>query len=266
MKQKNWLDQPTFDVQSDNLINTYPNDTYPSNAHPKDTRLNVGKSNSANEWIELDLPNASIRYLPHFLSTTEADDYFLALKNELLWRQEEITVYGKTHLTPRLQAWYGDPQARYHYSSMSLQPLSWTITLLALKQRCEQAIGARFNSVLGNWYRDGNDSMGMHADDEKELGPTPVIAALSLGEPRALKFRPKTRPKSRLKSRSQIHAEQRAGDTVEKADLPLPHGSLMVMSGLTQSYWQHGINKTKKPIGDRISLTFRHILSANEEC
>ena len=194
---------------------------------------------SENNWIELDLPDASIRYMTGFLNSEEADAYLDALKNELMWRQDEITIYGKTFLTPRLQAWYGDPESGYHYSGMSLHTLSWSINLLALKRRCEQAIGTQFNSVLGNWYRDGNDSMGMHADDEAELGKAPVIAALSLGESRPLKFRHKK--------------------GLAKVDLPLPHGSLMVMSGQTQAFWQHGISKTKKPINERISLTFRHI-------
>ena len=190
-------------------------------------------------WIALDLPDANIRYLTDFLSQAEADQCLAALKQELTWRQDEITLYGKTFLTPRLQAWYGDPEARYHYSGISLHPLAWTETLLMLKRRCEQVAQTTFNSVLGNWYRDGSDSMGMHADDERELGSTPIIAALSLGASRPLKFRHK-------------HA-------AAKIDLPLPHGSLLLMSGATQAHWQHGLSKTKKPIGERISLTFRHI-------
>ena len=104
------------------------------------------------------------------------------------WRQEDITLFGRTHRQPRLVAWYGDPGASYRYSGIDNEPLPWTPGLRDLRRRVEEACGAGFNSVLLNYYRDGRDAMGMHADDEPELGPRPVIASLSLGATRRLRF------------------------------------------------------------------------------
>jgi alkylated DNA repair dioxygenase AlkB len=155
------------------------------------------------------------------------------------WRQEEITVYGKTYRQPRLSAWYGD--LGYSYSGIRLEPEPWTPTLQAIRQRVEMLTGHSFNSVLLNYYRDNNDRMGMHSDDEKELGPRPVIASLSLGEARSFLLRHKTRK-----------------DLVIK--LPLPAGSLLLMSGDLQRYWRHGINSQRQACAARINLTFRRII------
>jgi alkylated DNA repair dioxygenase AlkB len=170
-----------------------------------------------------------------------------ALLDELVlhtpWRLEPITVWGKTHWQPRLMAWYGDPASRYTYSGIALQPLPWTPRLLEIKAAVEAASSERFNSVLLNLYRNERDSMGMHSDDEPELGPQPVIASLSLGQERALVFKHKTR--ADLKSVSVL----------------LASGSLLLMRGDTQQHWKHGINKSAKPIGPRLNLTFRQIHS-----
>jgi len=155
------------------------------------------------------------------------------------WRQEEITVYGKTYRQPRLSAWYGD--LGYSYSGIRLEPEPWTATLQAIRQRVEMLTGHSFNSVLLNYYRDNNDRMGMHSDDEKELGPRPVIALLSLGEARSFLLRHKTRKDLGIK-------------------LPLPAGSLLLMSGDLQRHWRHGINSQRQACGARINLTFRRII------
>jgi alkylated DNA repair dioxygenase AlkB len=155
------------------------------------------------------------------------------------WRQEEIMVYGKRNLQPRLSAWYGTVE--YAYSGISLKPWPWTETLLKLKQRLEAVIGHQFNSVLLNYYRDQNDSMGMHSDDEAELGKQPVIASLSLGEERSFLLRHKYRK------------------DIKTIKLPLSSGSLLIMRGDTQSYWKHGIAKESKPCGPRVNLTFRSL-------
>lgn len=160
------------------------------------------------------------------------------------WRQEDIVVWGKTHRQPRLHAWYGDPGSHYTYSGIALQPLPWTPLLLDLKDRLEALSGTAFNSVLLNYYRDQNDSMGMHSDDEPELGPAPVIASLSLGEVRKLIFR---------------HRYRR---DLEALHLPLAPGSVLLMRGSTQRCWKHGINKQKKPCGPRLNLTFRRVLAS----
>lgn len=155
------------------------------------------------------------------------------------WRQQEIKIYGKKYLQPRLSAWYGNEA--YSYSGIFLKPEPWTGVLLELKHRVESIIGHQFNSVLLNYYRDQNDSMGMHSDDESELGKAPVIASLSLGEERSFLLRHKYRK------------------DINTIKLPLSSGSLLVMKGDTQSYWKHGIAKTRKPCGPRVNLTFRNI-------
>lgn len=163
------------------------------------------------------------------------------LIDEIDWRQEYITLFGKTHKQPRLVAWYGDPDAHYTYSGKTYQPLPWNSALLDLKKLAEQVSGSSFNSVLLNYYRDGRDSMGLHADDEPELGPEPVIASLSLGATRTLYFRHRSRKE------------------LATVNVPLPSGSLLVMRGETQRNWKHGIRKVARPCGPRVNLTFRHI-------
>ena len=189
--------------------------------------------------LKLPMDDADIHYYPDFLGADQAQLYFNLLHQTLLWRQEQIEVYGKRYTSPRLQAWYGDKEASYQYSALSLRPIDWTPELTDLKKLCEQKCNAQFNSVLANLYRDGQDGMGMHSDDEKELGPQPVIASLSLGQVREVLFSHK--------------------QTKQKVRLPLAAGSLLLMKGTTQQYWQHGIAKRKTPLGARINLTFRYI-------
>jgi len=155
------------------------------------------------------------------------------------WRQEQITVYGKQYLQPRLSAWYGD--LSYRYSGFRLDPLPWTDTLLAIRSKVEDLCGLDFNSVLLNYYRDHNDSMGMHSDDERELGTQPAIASLSLGAERDFLLRHKLRKE------------------MDTCKLPLPSGSLLLMRGDTQRYWRHGIAKQKQACGPRLNLTFRQV-------
>ena len=169
------------------------------------------------------------------------DEVLHELIEKTPWQQESITLYGKTHLQPRLLAWYGDPNAPYSYSGNTYQPRAWTPLLLQLRDRISAISGASFNSVLLNYYRNGNDSMGSHADDEPELGDRPVIASLSLGATRRLNFKHKT-------SRD-----------LRPYNLDLPSGSLLLMRGETQCYWKHSVRKQTRPCGPRINLTFRRI-------
>ena len=196
-----------------------------------------------NTPIALDMPDADVVYYPNFISEPRASELTVILKQSILWRKEQITLYGKTFDVPRLQAWYGDADAAYQYSGMTMQPQAWTTELLELKQQCEQITQTSFNSVLANLYRDGNDGVGRHADDEIELGVEPTIASLSFGETRNLDF---------------YH-----NHTKHKIKIPLTSGSLLVMKGGTQRYWQHGISKTKKDLNARINLTFRYVFPNN---
>jgi alkylated DNA repair dioxygenase AlkB len=171
------------------------------------------------------------------LGTESHEDLLTALVTELEWEQKHLVMFGREVAEPRLSAWYGDE--RYTYSGVTLEPRAFTPTLERLKLLCEHWAGSRFNSVLVNLYRNGDDSMGWHADDEPELGVEPVIASLSLGTTRRFKFR---------------HRRTR-----EIVDHDLTGGSLLVMSGASQSAWMHSIPKQKRVADARVNLTFRSI-------
>lgn len=187
------------------------------------------------------LRGADIRYMPSLNLGAAPNQLLIELRDSTNWRQEEVTVWGKRHLQPRLVAWFGDEGTKYTYSGISLEPEAWTLRLLDIRAIVQRETGARFNSVLLNYYRDHRDSMGLHSDDEPELGPRPTIASVSLGAPRTLIFKSKASP-------------------VETHKLRLESGSLLLMAGDTQRNWKHGINKETTPCGARINLTFRQIL------
>ncbi|MBF7071897.1 alpha-ketoglutarate-dependent dioxygenase AlkB [Glaciecola sp. MH2013] len=193
-----------------------------------------------NELQSLPLADAKVHYLENWLDESQSKYFFQSLHNSLDWSEGFIKLFGKTHKIPRLQAWYGDPGTDYAYSGETMKSLNWTHQLLKLKNLAEQISGKRFNSVLANLYRDGSDGMGMHSDDEPELGHTPTIASVSLGETRRFDFKHKI--------------------SGEKYSIQLRNGSLLLMSGQTQRYWLHGIAKTTKVHAPRINLTFRHII------
>ena len=191
----------------------------------------------------LDLVDADVVFASTFLSSTEALDLFSELREATPWKAIEISLWGKRVVQPRLICWYGDPGASYKYSGVRLYPEPWTQTLLLLRNSIERFAGASFNSVLMNLYRDENDSVGWHSDDEPDLGERPTLASLSLGETRAFLMRHK--PKA----------------DVAQIKLPLPSGSLLVMSGETQRHWAHAIRKEPVRLGPRINLTFRQVVS-----
>ena len=167
--------------------------------------------------------------------------WFKSCLNDLNWEKGFIKIFGKTHQIPRLQSWYADNGIEYTYSGKKLKRHNWNETLIEIKGEIEKITSFKFNSVLANLYRDENDSMGLHSDDEKELGINPVIASLSLGESRDLYFKHKNIKKS--------------------LNIPQKNGQLIVMHGETQKYWKHEIKKTKKLKKPRINLTFRNIIT-----
>jgi len=191
------------------------------------------------------LPQAEVLLDLHFLAPEAAENLLTELMNTVAWRQEPIKLFGKEVLQPRLTAWHGDPAARYSYSGLALEPEPWTPALQQLRQQVEAASNARFNSVLLNLYRTGQDSMGWHADGEPELGPEPVIASVSLGATRRFRLRP--RDAQRL--------------THEPVSLELASGSLLLMRGPTQHHWLHAVPKTARPTAPRLNLTFRLIVT-----
>lgn len=193
----------------------------------------------------LDSPNLApfdgeLYWLRQFYDSADADSYFQQLYQSLDWQQEQLFIYGRWMNVPRLMAWYGDSGARYRYSGVDHQPQAWISVLAELRTNVEAACGHGFNSVLANLYRDGRDSMGCHADDEKELGRNPLIASLSFGDSRLLRFK---------------HLK-----TGQKLDIELGHGDLLVMAGELQHHWRHELPKTRQLKQARINLTFRRIV------
>lgn len=185
-------------------------------------------------------PDADLMLWPRLLTPAEAEGLFATLRREIAWRQHRVRIGAREWPSPRLSAWHGDPGARYRYSGLSLDPLPWTPGTTRARAVVQAVAGCVFNAVLLNLYRDGNDGMGWHADDEPELGPEPVIASLSLGAPRRFVLR-----------------HRRAA--VPRLDLELGSGALLVMRGPTQRFWRHGVPKTRRAVGERINLTFRRV-------
>lgn len=187
------------------------------------------------------LDDNTLLWHPEFFSKEDADGLQSKLSNEIDWQTRTIKLFGKEMLMPRLTAWYGDEGIEYTYSNNTEVALPWTEELLFIKQRLEASLNTKFNSVLLNLYRNSQDSMGWHADDEPELGKHPIIASVSLGETRRFRFKNLA--------------------TKETKSLDLTHGSLVVMQGDFQEKWHHTIPKTKRKVGPRINLTFRQIKS-----
>ncbi len=185
---------------------------------------------------------AWIEHEPAWVAPAEEAEVADALRRELDWEQREIVLFGRPVLQPRLIAWAGEHG--YRYSGQTLPPRAFTSALASLLALVQARVRVPFNHVLLNRYRDGMDSMGLHADDEAELGPDPVVAIVSLGVERRLVVRP------RRKNRDAARA------------FALGHGSLLVMGGTCQRHYVHGVPREPRVTGERISLTFRRLLRA----
>jgi alkylated DNA repair dioxygenase AlkB len=196
---------------------------------------------NSSEPIYFNVPDAEIIYYPNFFDTEESDLLFQELLLTIPWQQDDIKVFGKVHAQPRLTALFGNEGKSYSYSNIKMQPHSWNPILQNLKLKAEAVSATEFTTVLLNLYRDGKDSNGWHADNEKELGTNPIIASMSFGAERYFHL-------------------QHNNDKNLKLKILLEHGSLLVMKGTTQHFWKHQIPKTAKPIGSRINLTFRSIV------
>jgi alkylated DNA repair dioxygenase AlkB len=183
--------------------------------------------------------DGDVLYFGSMLTSARADAWLESLLDDPNWAHDELVMFGKKITTARKVIWYGDAGQSYHYSGATKQAQPWSALMLEIKDWVEQQTGECFNSCLLNLYHHGDEGMGWHSDDEAELGPEPVIAALSLGAERRMRFRHKS--------------------TKETTAVDLEHGSLLVMRGKTQACWQHCITKTKKVSTPRVSLTFRQM-------
>ena len=188
-----------------------------------------------------DFPGARLRYFESFFSRKETENFFNQLLEETKWKQDVITVYGKTYPQPRLTALYAINTLPYKYSGINMYPLPMSPLLSQIQERINKVCNSKFTSVLLNQYRDGKDSNGWHSDNEKELGKHPIIASLSFGAERFFYLKHRKQKELRLK-------------------ILLKSGSLLIMEGETQSNWLHQIAKTRRPVGKRINLTFRKII------
>lgn len=191
------------------------------------------------EKIVFDLPDAEIEYHPSLFNSEKSNQLFELLKNEIPWQHDEITVYGKKHLQPRLTSLFGNDGKPYGYSNIIMQPNRWNPLLMFIKNEIEVICNENFTTVLLNYYRNGKDSNGWHADNEKELGRNPIIASVSFGAERVFQLKHNV--------------------TNQRQNINLENGSLLVMKGTTQHFWKHQIPKSSKEIGARINLTFRII-------
>jgi len=188
------------------------------------------------------IPKDGEVYLYNSFFNAEESSYFMnKLLEEIEWKQEPIRIMGKEIMQPRLTAWYGDPNKPYSYSGIKMLAHPWTDPLEQIKKRIEFKFGLEFSSVLLNLYRNERDGMGWHRDNEKELGPDPTIISLSFGQSRVFQLR-------RYKEKS------------KPILLELHTGSLLIMKGATNHYWEHRIPKTSQHLQPRINLTFRNII------
>lgn len=192
------------------------------------------------EFQKFDLPDCDISYMTNFIELEQANWLFKSLETNIPWQQDDIKVFGKTYAQPRLTSLHSSEGKSYSYSNITMNSKPFTHELNELKKKLFVLTQIKFNACLLNLYRNGQDSNGWHSDDEKELGTNPVIASISLGEERSFQLRHKF-------------------DSSLKHKLVLKHGSLLLMKGTTQHYWQHQVPKTKKQIEKRINLTFRVI-------
>lgn len=184
--------------------------------------------------------DGEVLYYGKILTSVEAERYFDSLEKSIDWKHDEAVIFGKKLFTKRKVAWYGDKDFEYSYSNTTKKALTWTKEVLELKKRVETLTNETYNSCLLNLYHDGSEGMAYHSDGEPDLKKNGAIASISLGAERKFSFKHKS--------------------TKERIDILLENGSLLVMKGLTQTFWLHRLPPTKKVMKPRINLTFRTIV------
>jgi alkylated DNA repair dioxygenase AlkB len=180
------------------------------------------------------LPKPLLEYQPGLVDAQESDRLLAHFISHTPWKQTTQKLWDKEYLTPRLTCWHGE-------TDRIAGTLPWTPELQAIRELAEPLAGIRFNSVLLNYYRDGNDSVAWHSDKESIMGSQPVIASVSFGQVRGFDIRNKA-------------------DHSEKYSVRLEHGSFLLMKSGLQEQWEHRIAKSTKPMKARINLTFRWII------
>lgn len=199
-----------------------------------DTELfNTGTSGKR----RFDLPDMELMQYDGFIPKEEADNYYSVLLHSIPWHEYQMPMYDKIVTAPRMIAWYGEQEE----AGGSTNP--WTSELLQLREKVEKETSLKFNAVLLNLYRSGNDSVAWHSDKEHKIGRNPNIASVTFGQTRPFRFRHKT------------------DKSVPQIEIPLYHGTLLLMSGSTNTFWEHHIPKSAKEMLPRINLTFRQINS-----
>ena len=191
--------------------------------------------------ISVDSDFQDFRYFPKYLDNSSADKLLETLLERTQWEREILKIYGKSISAPRLTSWFSDPMVSYRYSGKKRFGKPFTPELFQLRQILNARLNVHFNFVLANFYRDGKDYVGWHADDEPDLGSRPLIASISLGESRRFRVR---------------HNSRKVTESID-----LVHGSLLIMRGQSQSHFKHCLAKTKRLVNSRINLTFRTIQS-----
>lgn len=181
------------------------------------------------------LPDLELMKLDVFIPKEEADRYYHTLLHSTPWHEYEMPMYDKIVTAPRMIAWYGEQE------EAGENALPWTPELLELREKVEQETGKNFNAVLLNLYRNGNDSVAWHSDKEHKIGKNPSIASVTFGQTRPFRFRHKL------------------DKSIPQLEIPLHHGTLLLMSGTTNTYWEHHIPKSAKNMLPRINLTFRQV-------
>ena len=207
----------------------------------------------------LEGPGLRLRHCQGWLNRLDAGDLQARLLEEVAWKQEQISLFGRRHALPRLTCWMADPGCGYRYSGLANVIEPWSPAAAGLREALEALTGWRFNSLLLNRYRDGRDAMGWHADDEPELDPMAPIASLSLGALRDFRLRPRPSPR-RPDGDPPPVAE--AEDHCEPFTLQLASGDLLLMEPPTQLWWQHAVPRRLRVEQERINLTFRVVCPA----
>ncbi|MEE1896972.1 alpha-ketoglutarate-dependent dioxygenase AlkB [Flavobacterium rakeshii] len=186
-----------------------------------------------------DLPDMELMQYDGFVPKPEADIFYEKLLHETPWREYQMPMYDKIVTAPRMIAWYSEPE------EAGEGVLPWTPELLLLRKKVERETGLSFNAVLLNLYRNGSDGVAWHSDKEHRIGSNPNIASVTFGQTRPFRFRHKT------------------DKSIPQVEVPLHHGTLLLMSGTTNTYWEHHIPKSAKEMLPRINLTFRKIMQTS---